>query len=257
MSIKSRLAALQLKPGAWAAAIGLMITGASLLLAGQGVLGWVSLGVGIAMLVWGVRIHGFHVWNLRWRHGSPSPFLIAAGVDTFDYAPGSIVCGIPWEQGFAHVWLRITNVGGKTLENVDAGFAPEHPIIRSSARCAFADCRIGPVHGPLDTTILVKYPDGTELAEAHDAGQPGNYSIDPAHRLRCDKLPRDAEVKIDLATVVPNRTPNATGFWKKERVDPTGIRVRILWTEEGHTYGVDQVLELKGIDHAGGRNRSS
>lgn len=257
MSIKRRLAALQLKPGAWAAAIGLIITGASLLVAGQDLLGWGSLGLGIAMLVWGIRIHDLHVFDLRWRHGRPSPFLVTAGVDTFDYAPGSVVCGIPWEQGFAHVWLTITNVGAKTLENVDAGLAPEHPIIRSSVRCAFADCRIGPVQGPLDTTILVKYPDGTELAEAHDTGQLGNYSIEPAHRLRCDKLPSDAQVKIDLATVVPNRTPNATGFWKKTRTDPAGIRVRIHWTEEGHTYGVDQVIELKGIHHAEGRNPSS
>lgn len=257
MSIKRPLAAIQLKAGVWAASVGLMIGGASAMYAGQDALGWVGLGLGFAMFVWGIRIHGFHVWNLRWRHGRPSPFRIAAGVDTFDYAPGSVVCGIPWEQGFAHVWVTITNVGGKTLENVDAGLAPEHPIVRSSVHCAFADCRIGPVHGPIDTTFLITYPDGTELAEPHDMGEPGNYSIEPAHRLRCDKLPAGAEVKIDLATVVPDRTPNAGWFWKKARTDPTGIRVRILWTEDGRSYGGEQLLELKGIHHAERRSSTS
>ena len=91
---------------------------------------WVALlsyGMGTALLLWGGRIHGMHLWQSWWR-GRPSPFTIVAGVHAFDYEQGAMVAGIPWQQGFPHVWVRITNDSLGSLD-VDAVFAPDHPII--------------------------------------------------------------------------------------------------------------------------------
>jgi len=238
---------------------GAFSTGAGLILAGGGVatmtgawtipniLGNASIILGMILILWGIRIHGLYVLQPWWR-GKPSPFDVTAGVNKFDYAPGSVVAGIPWEQGFSHVYVKIRNAATDAIENVDAALAPEHPIIRSAVRCDLADCRIADAFGKPQVTVLVQYPDGTALAEPQDASAPGNYSFSPIHRLHCDKLPKGAEVHVDLATVVPELPP-AEWFWKRKRTDPVGIRINIHWTEEGCTYQVQQVLELKGPEH--------
>lgn len=240
--------AVRYKNGPWSTgALAIIGGGAMLTVPETAIFGWISIGIGIGLLLWGVRINGMHLLQ-PWYLGKPSPFRVTAGVDNFDYAQGAVVSGIPWEQGFCHVYVTITNDSAEIVENVDAALAPEHPIIRSSARCAFAECRIGPFHGPLDVTFLVQYPDGTEIAEPHDTDLPGNYSFEPAHRLRCDKLPSGAVMKIDLATVVPDHSPTAPWFWNKTRTSPKGIRIRVHWTDDGGTYGVEHLLELKGIN---------
>ena len=211
-------------------------------------LGWTSIGIGVALFLWGVRIHGRHIWQAWWR-GAPSPFRVKAGINNFDYEHGSMVAGIPWEQGFSHVYVKVTNAGSAAADDVDVFLAPEHPIIRSSARCGLAECRIGPLHGTPQVTVLMDLPDGRSVAKPHDWNAPGNYSIEPSHRLRCERLPSGAEIDIDLATVVPEVPPTDAGFWKKTRSDPASIRIMIAWAEGGCTYAVDQYLDLKGIDH--------
>lgn len=241
--------AVRIKSGVWGSGAGLILAGAAMLTVPlTEALGWASIGVGTGLFLWGVRLHGMHLWQTWWR-GKPSPFRVTAGIHKFDYARGSVVAGIPWEQGFSHVFVKLTNESPNAVENVDVLFAPEHPIIRSSARCDFAECRIGSLHNQPQVTILLDLPGGQKVAEAHDWSQPGNYSIEPSHRLHCDRLPSRAEIDIDLATVVPEIPPSATGPWKRTRSDPTGIRVRITWAEADCIYGAEQLLELKGVDH--------
>jgi hypothetical protein len=237
----------RIHPGVVSVAAAFYIAG---LAVSEPALHWVALvshSTGTAFLLWGIRIHGMHIWQPWWR-GKPSPFNITAGVHSFDYESGSTVAGIPWEKGFAHVWLNIRNESQHSLGDVDVLLIPEHPIIHSRARSALADCRIASHHGgPPQTTVLIEYPDGRRIARTQDPHQPGNYAIGPAHRLHCDRLPSGATVEVDLATVVLELPPSGQRPWKPERTDPSGIRVRSFWMEAGSKYVADQFLELKRV----------
>lgn len=243
------------KIGPWSTGALAIIGGGAMLTAPTtAAFGWASIVVGTLLLLWGVRINGMHLLKPWWR-GRPSPFRVTAGVSKFDYAHGSVVAGIPWERGFAHVWVRIRNEAAQAIDNVDALLAPEYPIIRSNARCDFAQCRIAPLHGQPTVSIVYEI-NGVEFAQmaGEDPGLPASILICPAHRMHCDKLPSGAEIDIDLATVVraippPPEDKSVFNIWKIERTDPTGIRVRIHWSEDGYIYGVEHLLDLKGGDH--------
>jgi hypothetical protein len=94
-------------------------------------------------------------------------------------------------------------------------------------------------------TLVNRLPTGEEIATQQPLDHPGNYVIDPIHRLFCDKLPGGCSIDLDLATVVPNDSPLAHGMWRRERLDPTYITVRIGWTERGHSYWAERVVDLK------------
>jgi hypothetical protein len=256
MRIKTHLRRLsqpvRIKTGVWSASVALILGGSIVVVAPPSTaaiaFGWASIGFGLSLLLWGVRIHGQHLWQPWWR-GKPSPFSVKVGVRKLDYVSGSIVSGIPWQQGFSHVYVDIRNESPCVVEHIDALFGPEHPIIHSSARCDFADCRIAPLRPEPQITMVYKLPNGETTAEPHDSSKPGNYVIGPHHRLHCDALPSGAEIHIDLATVVMEEKPTPTGFWKKDRRDPKSILVVINWNEDGCAYVVQQRLELTGVEH--------
>lgn len=237
------------KTGPWGSGAALLVGGGAMLTTPATVaFGWFSIGIGTGLLLWGLRINGMYIWRPWWR-GVPSPFLIHAGVNKFDYARGTKVRGIPWQQGFAHVYLTITNGSPRSLENVDALLAPDHPIIHSRAVSAFATCRIASLYGQGAATVVYKTPDGQTFGMTHEPDDPGNYTISPAHRLHCDNLPGGAVIEVDLATVAMEENPTMSlSPWRTQRTDPTSIRVRLGWSEGEFSYGVEHLLELKGIE---------
>lgn len=238
---------------------GVFTTGAGLVLAGVGgasvtpawtvpnVVGNASIILGVILILWGVLIHGLHVWQPWWR-GKPFPFAISGWTLGFDYAPGTTVHGIRWEQGFAHSSVSITNESDHALHEVTAILRPEHPIIHSSADCGLATCNIGPLHGSPKVTVVIRNPvAGTEISQPHDAATRGDYTIDPDHRLYCDKLPSGATVDVELATVVPIRgDPRLRGLWEQTRRDPKGVHVRLFWTEKDEKHHAEGLVKLEG-----------
>jgi len=253
LSLRRAVQAVRIKTGVWSASVALLLGGATVIVAptspDASALGWASIGFGMALLLWGVRVHGLHLLMPWWR-GKPSPFSIKCGVHKFDYAKGSIVSGIHWQQGFSHVYVDIRNESPGVVEHVDAIFRPDNPIIYSSARCDLADCRIAPLLPRPQITMVYKFPNGETTAEPLDLSESGNYIIAPHHRLHCDALPSRAEIHIDLATVVEQERPSLTSFWTKDRRDPKSIMIKINWIEDGCTFEVQQTLDLKGVSHA-------
>lgn len=255
---------IRLKSGTWVASISIILGGLAVVYGSPVAtgpsgdastiftvveIGWISIAFGTVHFLWGIRIHGLHIWTPWWK-GKPSPFRVTAGINNFDYPQGSVAAGIKWQQGFSHVYLKIQNESTGAIQNIDAVIMPEHQIIHSSAHCDFANCVIAPLHAlPHQVTFVTVFPDGQNVAVPLNWGDAENYATDPSHRLRCESLPTRAAIHIDIATVVVEEVPTSTRLWKKTRTDPNFLQIRVNWVEDGITYAVKQRLRLSGINH--------
>lgn len=232
MWIKSILAPVRLERGVWAGGVGLIIAGFSAMLTDQGALGWIGVGIGLTLFVWGTTVHGLHLWEPWWR-GPIRPYVNAALLD-FPYEQGSIIKGMKWDPDFSHVHVHLSNPSKEILLDLNFVVFLDRHIIRSTCQSQFAECKIAPVAGPVgQVTIVGIDEDGNRIAFTGD--ESNAIDIAPSHRLICAKLPSGAALDINLATVLPLQPPKPK-FWTKS--DPTRINLEGTYSVRGITQHV-------------------
>lgn len=193
---------------------------------------WVALAsyaVALYLVVIGTTIHGLHLWQPWWR-GRPKPLSVKAWAGPWRFEDGADVGGIRWHKAFAQIRVDLTNVSSGIVQDVTARLRPDQPIIQSRAKCAFAECRIGPETRIPDITMRVRLKDGREVDVK--AGENDVVGFGPPHQLVCERLPAGAVIEINLATVVPNELGTPQPF-KPERSDPEYIDIALRWEYMG------------------------
>jgi hypothetical protein len=232
-ALKSIQLAVRLKSGVWGtASSGFVLAGIGFLAARQHTLGWIALGLGAAMILWGLTIHGRNLWE-PWWHGPIRPEVNAFLFD-FPYQQDTVINGIKWDPDFSHVHVHIANRANETMSDLNFVIFLDRHIIRSACRAAFADCAIGPEsRGIGQITLMGIDNDGKKVAITTD--QTNSIDIAPRHRLICEKLASGAEIDIDLAIVTPLRPP-APKIWV--RGNPTRINIEGTYSVRGLTQHV-------------------
>jgi len=235
------------------------------------VLGWMFIAAGVGLFVWSIKIDGEHWWHrerirMTWPYAlmalsligfvtgavfslrkNPPPAIAApastpvvsapieinAYLPGIDHPPGMKVEGIEWKKGYSHSRLRIANRTNENYLDLDVIIAPEIPIIDAKIQSEFATCKIGPIRSaPVPTIITVNKDGKIGGAAEHVVGS--DVSLGPPYRLFCEKLPKNSEIFIDLATAQPVSDWTTTNeIFSPERRDPTFIDVFSTYTAFG------------------------
>lgn len=240
-------ASIRIKPGVFVtSSLAITAGGGMLVTSGTESWGWATIAIGISLLIWGVRINGFHLWKPWWR-GRPFPLDVTAGVFDFTYEKGAVASGIVWQPDFSHIWLNIENSSLSDVDDVDILIAPQHHIVASSVNSDFVDCRIGPSRPKPKVTAIAEV-DGKRVAHEVGENAQGNYFLAPSHRLQCGKIAIGTKVCVSLATVDAEKFLDINNDMLHPKPNPEGVRLRVLWSENSWQYFVEIMLDLKQVN---------
>lgn len=171
-----------------------------------------------------------------------APIELWAFSELLNFKVGETVGGIQWKKGYIHSILKIRNPTDESYSELNVIIDPELPIISANCRSDLGEPKIGLIGTPHPTTHIYENEDGTHTAYSEEPDSE-NITIGPPYRLYCPNLPSKAEIRVDLAVVLPIWDTMADTMWQTENLrGPAHIDVRSSYKAYGKTYHDDSRL---------------
>lgn len=168
-----------------------------------------------------VTVYSAFTWTTVWIN---APLKISAILDSNEYQTGSTIYKIPWSSRFSKLHIIFDNPTSMDYESIDILLNPNEPVAGISQESNFPN-----VSFIMNTDMIELNAGIKDLSSGKKEGVPLTpLAFDGGYRVRCEKLPKNSQLKIVLAIGRPTgqngfaiNFSNKTHYWARAHIDGT------------------------------------